>query len=100
MLGLKLRYDRWHEMQADGAGHSDGKFAGRFDVAPSDPTLEFDDRLGHRARQRDHFLPRRRRFISRAGAIEETGANRGLHRSQASKHRRMIDAETFGGADE
>ena len=100
ILRLKLGHDRRHEMLADRFGRGDGEFAGRLDVAASDPTLEFEDRLGHRGRQRDHFFAGRRRFVSRAGAVEEAGADRGLHRRQPPEHRRMIDAETFGRPDQ
>ena len=100
ILSLKLGYDCRHEMLADRFGGGDGEFARRFDVSPRHPTLEFLDRFGHRGRQCDHFFAGRRRLVSRAGALEETGADRGLHRSQAPKNRRMIDAENLGRPDQ
>ena len=76
------------------------KFARRLDVAAGDPALEFEDRLGHRGRQRDHFFARGRRFVSCAGALEKARADRGLHRRQPPKDGRMIDAEKFGRPDQ
>src|ERR1700734_373738 len=67
---------------------------------PAAPPLEFEDRLGHGGSQCDHFFASDRGFVSRARALEQARANRRLQRSEAPKHRRMIDAETLGRPDQ
>ena len=76
------------------------QLAARLGVASGDAPLELQDRFGHRAGERDHFLARLGRLIAGARAFEQPRPDVVLDRRQATEHGGMIEIQRLGGADQ
>jgi hypothetical protein len=96
----EARQDRRQQRNRDRVGGGDAQFAARLHVASGDAALEVDDRIGHRARQPDHFLARCGRPIAGARTLEQARADRGFDGAEATKDRRVVEAERLGRADQ
>ena len=77
--------DRRQQADRDRIDRGDAQFAGRLGVAPGDPPLEFEDRIGHRVGERDHFFARLGRLIAGARALEQPRADSALDRRQPAE---------------